>query len=383
MRVLSKPLVALVATAWIAIAASALAVKFDGTVWQVINECEVVQEETAWAGEDNYWAPGTPKTNNWGSGFILPSDFGVDNPYVTGFYAGQHYIAGEVTVTRLPGDAHGVEVTIETFDGWVLGKTHVYAGHNPPPTNRGGKLVPGQFPQGDTFGCDTAVTYATYTFEKSAANALQVKKSIQAKGGQKEWVQTRNALKREWKFAGKPQPWRKYLQGALIRIAQEDPDPDEKVVYVAVHAEVCRCEPTAETLGIVPLEGAVVRFVSQHKTTGVDLIAEVPTDANGYYAYDSQDFTEAGYFANTVISVITPAGLVIPDVSAVELAPHPEFNSAGGTLAELYANFSPSVVGETVFSPNQGGGGIHGDAAGGFPKATKSVLNVDFTVLPF
>ena len=317
MRLLNKPLAALVATVWVSIAATSLAVHFDGYVYTetAVQEC---QDETAWAGEDNYWEPGTPKTNIWGSGFTLAPDF--VSPFETGLYAAQHYIAGSVIVTRIGDD---IMIEIETTDGWVLGTTHVYAGQTPPPTNRGGNLVPGLFPQGDDFDCEDQVTEADYLFEDAAAG---------------------------------------------------------DVIYIAVHAEVCRCEPVADIQGEQPLEGVTVRFVSLHKDTAAVLVAEVTTDANGYYEYESSDFTQAGYFADTIISLVSPPGAVTPDVSEVELDPHPEFNSAGGTLAELYANFYPSVVGETVFSPNQGGGGIHGDAAGGFPKATKSVLGVDFVV---
>ena len=367
MRLHTRPLVAVMAAAWIVIAASAQAVKFDGHVYQIVEVCERFQNRAAWAiGDGESWE----YNSDYGTSFALPCDF--ESPYTAALVSSHGELVGQVVITRLP-DAHGVQVIVLTQDGWLLDKTYAYAGHTPPPAYTYGKIRPALFPQSQEFECGDQVTYVEHIFEQvDTQTALLARNSIRANSLQ-EWRQTRNTLKREWRQSGKPLPWQRFLKTSLIQIAQETQEPACEL-WVSVKANVCRCIRTLPDDAILPLSGAVVGFRSLNKNNQVRW-AYVTTDANGYYSYDSKTWNVAGYFADTDIWVESPTGVIVPDLNGVVLEAHRAYP---GTLAQLYADFAPFLDGSNpaiVISPNTG-------ARNGEIKAAKSVFNVDFYVIP-
>ena len=71
--------------------------------------------------------------------------------------AGQNTVAGTVTVEQ---DAVNMYITYTTTGGWVLSKTHLFAGAcSAIPVNGGGNPVPGQFPYKSNHNNVTTYTY--------------------------------------------------------------------------------------------------------------------------------------------------------------------------------------------------------------------------------
>lgn len=74
---------------------------------------------------------------------------GSCDPYVVDLLAGQHILAGEVTVTN-SSDTLRIDVDLHTgmmnHQHGAIWAVHIYAGFGPPPTDGNGNVAPGQFP---------------------------------------------------------------------------------------------------------------------------------------------------------------------------------------------------------------------------------------------
>ncbi len=83
---------------------------------------------------------------------------------VSNFYAGQHFLAGTISVKN---DANNLYVTFNTIDGWVMGQTHLYVGSlsNLPVGNSGNPNI-GRFPYKTAHVGNT--TNFTYTIPRSS-----------------------------------------------------------------------------------------------------------------------------------------------------------------------------------------------------------------------